>query len=173
MILFFPGLIPHCPLVPLFWLKIWRGTEWIIMGPRFHTNCTVAGAAVWKERLAKNRAACQWLGSHCTRIIVSTCSEKGCWKFEAWYHAKNLYFFFVCNEKCDTTLSFLWLFSTEKSLSAINICFWFYFTFFFFKFYSFTVLLLNFCFSTRKSQDIAVTEIQWAFLRRQMCWWLL
>lgn len=173
MILFFPGLIPHCPLVPLFRLKIWRGTEWIIMGPRFHTNCTVAGAAVWKERL-KIVLHASGLAHIAPGLLSLHAVKRAVENLKHDIMPKICTFFFVCNEKCDTTLSFLRLFSTEKSLSAINICFWFYFTFFFFlNFYSFTVLLLNFCFFTRKSQDIAVTEIQWTFLRRQMCWWLL
>lgn len=178
--LFFPALIHHCSLVPLFPPKTWKDTEQIA-GPRFHTKlhsswgCRVEGEDGWKwcsvpgTWLTSCQDYClymQWKGLFKNlepNVMPRICA---CWGF------------FVCHEKCDTTLPFLKLFYTGKPLSAKNKPQSFEFTslhvcFFFLNSSSFTTLLLNFCFTRWKSQDTAVSGNATGFFWRQMGWWLL
>lgn len=93
------------------------------MGPRFHTKpysswgCRVEGEDGWKS---------------CSMPVtwITSCQDyclymqwKGLFKISSLMSCQKsvLVGFFVCHEKCDTTLPFLQLFSTEKSLCAINI----------------------------------------------------
>lgn len=64
-------------LVPLLPLKTWRVVEQVTAAP-FHTE----PLSSWGCR-AEGEEGWEWLGSRRSRIIVSTCSEKGCSKSQA------------------------------------------------------------------------------------------
>lgn len=83
--------------------------------------------------------------------------------------------YFVCHEKCDTTLPFFLLIPMGKPLSATSKPqpFQFIAYLFFSNSSSFTTSLLNFCFTGRKSQQTAVSGNTACFFNRQMCQWLL
>lgn len=83
--------------------------------------------------------------------------------------------YFVCHEKCDTTLPFFLLIPMGKPLSATSKPqpFQFIAYLLFLNSSSFTTSLLNFCFTGRKSQQTAVSGNTACLFKRQMCQWLL
>lgn len=169
VILFFPALIHHCSLVPLFPPKTWKDTEQIT-GPRFHTKlhsswgCRVEGEDGWKwccvpgAWLTSHQDYClymQWKGlfkNFKPNVMPRICA---CWVF-------------VCHEKCDATLPFLKLFSMGKPLSAINKPQSFEFTSLHVCFFSWILPVLQLCYLIsallgEKARIQLLVEMQQAF----------
>lgn len=149
------------------------------MGPRFHTKLHSSWS--WSEEGKHGWKLCcmpvAWLTSHQDYCLYT--QWKGLLKIcsvVSWQ--KSVLVFCCCcclSWKMWHNLSFLWLFSMGKSLSATNkpqafdltslhISFW--------------ILVLQLCylisvFLQENPRIQLLLEMQWTFFRRQMCWWLL